>query len=161
MNNINYSLSLQLSHLLTAQGLCLAVAESCTGGGLASEITAVPGSSRYFDRAFITYSNQAKTDLLAVPATLLATKGAVSAEVAKAMAEGVLAHSNADIAVSVTGIAGPEGGTPEKPVGLVWFGLVEKGQTVQAKAADFAGGRKYIRRLAIGYALQWIIDRLS
>ena len=158
MNNINYSLSLKVANYLKSKNRTLAIAESCTGGGLATEITAVSGASAYFDRGFVTYTNEAKQELLDVPQAALDQHGAVSAEVAKAMAEGVLAHSRADIALSITGIAGPAGGTADKPVGLVWFALAERGGSVEAREAYFGGGRKQIRRLSIGFALEWILE---
>src|SRR5580698_10606896 len=105
----------------------LATAESCTGGLIAGALTEIAGSSDVVERGFVTYSNAAKTELLGVPAALIDTEGAVSEPVARRMAEGALAHSAADLAVSVTGIAGPGGGTDKKPVGLVWFGLARRG----------------------------------
>mgnify|MGYP001477413772 FL=1 len=107
--------------------LLLATAESCTGGLIAASLTAIPGSSAVVDRGFVTYSNEAKTEMLGVAAELIASKGAVSAEVARAMAEGALKHSRADIAVAVTGIAGPGGGSAEKPVGLVYIAAARRG----------------------------------
>lgn len=161
MNNINYSLSLQMGRLLEQQGLKIAVAESCTGGALATEITAVPGCSTYFDRGFVTYTNESKHELLDVPQQLLDKHGAVSAPVAEAMAAGVLNHSVADIALAITGIAGPQGGTAEKPVGLVWFGLALRGGPCLSRSAHFGGGRKHVRRLSVGEALQWAIESVS
>ena len=161
MNNINYSLSLQMGKLLQERDLKIALAESCTGGSLANEITAVPGCSAYFDRGFVTYTNEAKHQQLDVPMDLLDTYGAVSEQVALAMAEGTLAHSMADIAISITGVAGPQGGSPEKLVGLVWFGLALKGGECTAREAHFGGGRKQVRRLSVGLALQWVIDVIS
>ena len=118
---------LALAQALRAAGLTLATAESCTGGLIAAACTAVAGSSDWFERGFVTYSNQAKAEMLGVPAALIAAHGAVSAEVAQAMAEGALAHSRADLAVAVTGIAGPGGATPGKPVGTVWLALAGRG----------------------------------
>ncbi len=161
MVDINYSLSQQLGNGLKARGLQVAVAESCTGGGLAQELTAVPGSSAWFDRGFVTYSNAAKMELLHVPTTIIETYGAVSEQTAAAMAAGVLENSCADLSVSITGVAGPAGGTPEKPVGLVWFGLAFKNKSIQTRHQYFTGGRKHIRRLAIGFALQWMINELE
>ncbi len=161
MNNINYSLSFAMGKLLTKSGLKLAVAESCTGGGLANEITAVPGCSSYFDRGFVTYTNESKCELLGVPQQVIASHGAVSAEVAEAMAKGVLAHSQADIAISVTGIAGPEGGTLDKPVGLVWFALADKKGFCESREMFFGGGRKAVRRQSIGFMLEWVIKHQS
>jgi nicotinamide-nucleotide amidase len=110
-----------------AQRLTIATAESCTGGLIAAALTAIPGSSAVVDRGFVTYSNEAKTEMLGVPTDLIARRGAVSAEVARAMAEGALKHSKADLTVAVTGIAGPDGGTAEKPVGLVHIAAARRG----------------------------------
>ncbi len=117
--------------LCAGAGLLLATAESCTGGMIAAALTGVPGASAVFERGFVTYANAAKTDVLGVSAGLIAYVGAVSEEVARAMAEGALAHSPADLAVAVTGIAGPTGGTPEKPVGLVHFATARRGGAVR------------------------------
>ena len=110
-----------------AERLTIATAESCTGGLIAAALTAIPGSSAVVDRGFVTYSNEAKTEMLGVPADLIARRGAVSADVARAMAEGALKHSKADLAIAVTGIAGPDGGTAEKPVGLVHIAAARRG----------------------------------
>ena len=158
MNNINYSLSLQLGELLMARELKLAVAESCTGGGLAAEITAVPGCSAYFDRGFVTYTDDAKHEQLDVPIDTLVQYGAVSSEVAAAMVEGLLKHSQADIGISITGIAGPGGGSKEKPVGLVWFGIGTRQGVYETYYANFGGGRKQVRRLAIGFAFELALN---
>jgi nicotinamide-nucleotide amidase len=128
----------------------LACAESCTGGLIAAAITDVPGSSAVLDRGFVTYSNEAKTEMLGVPAPLIASHGAVSREVACAMAEGVLAHARAAISVSVTGIAGPGGGSAEKPVGLVHFGAADRSGTVLHREKRFGDpGRAEIRRRSV------------
>ena len=116
------------------RAVLLATAESCTGGLIAAALTAIAGSSDVVDRGFVTYSNDAKTEMLGVPAALIAAEGAVSAPVARAMAEGALARSRATIAVAVTGIAGPGGGSADKPVGLVWFGLARPGAPAVAEA---------------------------
>lgn len=158
MNNINYSLSYQLCQLLRQQGKLLAVAESCTGGGLATEITAVAGSSDYFYGGFVTYSNQAKENLLGISSELIAQHGAVSEAVAKAMALGVIENTAVDIALSITGVAGPGGGSREKPVGTVWFGLAAKDGKCSSFLGDFGGGRKHVRKLAIGYALKLLLE---
>jgi nicotinamide-nucleotide amidase len=110
-----------------AEKLTIATAESCTGGLIAAALTAIPGSSAVVDRGFVTYSNEAKTEMLGVPGDLIARRGAVSADVARAMAEGALKHSKADLAVAVTGIAGPDGGSAEKPVGLVHIAAARRG----------------------------------
>ncbi|MBB5519959.1 CinA family protein [Amphiplicatus metriothermophilus] len=137
-----------------AKGLMIATAESCTGGMIAAALTDIPGSSAAFERGFVTYSNQAKTELLGVASSLIAAHGAVSAAVARAMAEGARARSHADIAVSVTGVAGPDGGTPEKPVGLVWFGLAARGGGARVERRLFArASRAFVRAKSVETAL--------
>lgn len=137
-----------------ARGLKLATAESCTGGLVAGLLTAIPGSSAVVERGFVTYSNEAKTEAIGVPAGLIAAHGAVSEPVARAMAEGALTHSHADVAVAITGIAGPGGGSALKPVGLVWFGLAIKGLPPQTSECRFDDtGRTGIRLAAISVAL--------
>ena len=158
MANINYSLSLHLSQALIKKNMKLVIAESCTGGGLAEEITAVEGCSAWFDRGFVTYSNIAKVQELDVSEKTLAKHGAVSDETAMEMAKGALEHSDADISLSITGIAGPGGGTAEKPVGMVWFGLADKTGRCEARMGMFASGRKNVRSNAIQFALQWLLD---
>ncbi len=135
-----------------ARGWRIATAESCTGGLIAAALTAAAGSSDVFDRGFVTYSNAAKTAMLGVPETMIATAGAVSEAVARAMAAGALAHSDADLAVAVTGIAGPGGGTAEKPVGLVWFGLA-RGKQLFSVHHVFRGDRTAIRGAAVRLGL--------
>ncbi|MCO4316548.1 CinA family protein [Phyllobacterium sp. 21LDTY02-6] len=145
-----------------AAGLMLATAESCTGGMIAASITDIGGSSDVFDRGFVTYSNEAKEQMLGIPRALIAEHGAVSAEVARAMATGALQNSRAGIAVSVTGIAGPGGGSPEKPVGLVWFGLARHGsEPIAAKHLFKDDGRESIRRAAVDAALELILHGLK
>ena len=161
MTNINYSLSQAVGYALAERQLKLALAESCTGGGLSEEITAVAGSSAWFDRGFVTYSNRAKQEQLEVDEKTLIEHGAVSLETAKEMALGVLKHSAADYALSITGIAGPIGGTPEKPVGTVWFGLASRNDVVLAREAFFTGGRKNVRSLSIEFALKWLLEELN
>lgn len=136
-----------------AAGRKIAVAESCTGGLIAGALTAIAGSSDVVDRGFVTYSDEAKTEMLGVPAALIAEYGAVSRPVAEAMAEGVLAHSTADISAAVTGIAGPGGGTPDKPVGLVHVAAARRdGETLHEEHV-FQGDRAAVRRSAAGTAL--------
>ena len=125
----------------------IAAAESCTGGLVAAAITDVPGASAVLDRGFVTYSNEAKVEMLGVPLMLITQHGAVSGPVARAMAKGALAHSRADIAVSVTGVAGPSGGTARKPVGLVWFGLAVKGGLARIERRVFADSDRNLVRL--------------
>ena len=137
-----------------ARSIVLATAESCTGGLVAALITEVSGSSAAFDRGFVTYSNEAKSELLGIPAALITQHGAVSAAVAAAMATGALDYSKASLAVSVTGIAGPGGGTAEKPVGLVWFGCCGRGAapaTVERRFGEL--GREAIRMASVEQAL--------
>ncbi len=142
--------------------LMIATAESCTAGLISAAITDVAGSSAVFDRGFVTYSNQAKMDMLDVPETLLAKHGAVSEAVACAMARGTLQNSLAEIAVSVTGIAGPGGGSPQNPVGLVHFGLASSGHEVLHKKMQFGDlGRAAVREKTVETALQMMIDALE
>ena len=135
-------------------GLHVATAESCTGGLIAATITAIAGSSDVVDRGFVTYSNEAKTELLGVDPAMIAAVGAVSEPVARAMADGALSRSRASRTVSVTGVAGPGGGTAEKPVGLVWFGLArENGPTITERRI-FPGDRTAVREATVARALQ-------
>jgi len=137
-----------------AVGLTVAVAESCTGGMIAAALTDVPGSSSVVDRGFVTYSNAAKTEMLGVPATLILSHGAVSAEVAAAMAVGALKYSHADVSVAVTGVAGPGGGTETKPVGRVHIATAARKGPVKSKEYTFAGDRDAIRRAVTLEALE-------
>ncbi|MFC7332042.1 CinA family protein [Rhodocista pekingensis] len=143
-----------------ARGLWLATAESCTGGLIAGCLTSVSGSSALVDRGFVTYTNEAKTEMLGVPAELIAAHGAVSEPVAAAMARGVLAHSRADVALSVTGVAGPTGGTPTKPVGLVWLGAVRRGGPVRVERHVFPGDRTAVRLASVRRSLELALDLL-
>lgn len=137
-----------------SRGLKIVTAESCTGGLVAALLTEIAGSSAVVERGFVTYSNEAKTELIGVPAGLIAAHGAVSEPVARAMAEGALAHSRAEVAVAITGIAGPTGGTATKPVGLVHFGLARKGvATVHLERRYGDLGRENVRRSAVEDAL--------
>jgi nicotinamide-nucleotide amidase len=136
------------------KGLKLTTAESCTGGLIAAILTEVPGSSDVFERGFVTYSNEAKTEMLGVSAGLIAQHGAVSEAVARGMAEGALFHSNADLAVSVTGVAGPGGGTEAKPVGLVHFGAARRGRDVLHRKKRLGDiGRQHVRLASVAEAL--------
>lgn len=142
---------------LRAQGLMLATAESCTGGLISAYLTEVPGSSDVLERGFVTYSNEAKTELLGVPAELIKEHGAVSEEVACAMAKGALQHSRADIAVSVTGVAGPGGGSAEKPVGLVHFAVARRDAAVKPVRHLFGDiGRDRIRQQSVEEAFRLV-----
>ena len=149
-----------LGGLLREKGLKLAVAESCTGGLIASRITDVAGSSDYFDAGVVAYSNEAKGTFLSVPAASIEAHGAVSREVAEKMAEGVRAASSADIGLSVTGIAGPTGGSTEKPVGTVFIGLATDNETLFRKF-QFAGSRLDVKSQTSEEALQFVIDLLE
>lgn len=151
----------RLGHALLQHRLRLATAESCTGGGLAYAITAVPGSSQWFERGFITYSNDAKEEMLSVPDDVLAKHGAVSEQTAASMAIGALVHTPADVAVSITGIAGPDGGTKEKPVGTVCFGWSRRGGNTRTAKVLFEGDRVRVREQSILTALQGLLDMLG
>ncbi len=151
------ALAARLVALCRARGVTLATAESCTGGMIAAAITAIPGSSAVLDRGFVTYSNAAKTEMLGVPAELIAAVGAVSQAVAARMAGGARERAGVAIAVSVTGIAGPDGGSAEKPVGTVWFGLAGRDGEVITRHQVFAGDRAAIRAAATDYALTLLL----
>lgn len=144
---------MQLAQALRTAGWRIATAESCTGGLIAATCTAVAGSSDWFDRGFVTYSNESKTEMLGVPDYVIAVQGAVSEPVAKAMAEGALSHSKAQMAISATGVAGPGGGTPAKPVGTVWIALARTGAATQAWRLSLPGDRAAVRRATVGHAL--------
>lgn len=143
---------------LARAGWRLATAESCTGGWVAQCVTAVAGSSGWFERGFVVYSNEAKSELLGVDPGLIAEHGAVSAAVVRAMTAGALRHSRADVAVAVSGIAGPGGGTPEKPVGTVWLAWQCRDGDSRALCFSFEGDRQAVRRQAVIAALQGVID---
>ncbi len=153
-------LETRVGYLLREQGLTLAVAESCTGGLICHRLTNVPGASDYFMGGVVSYSNLAKQELLQVPADTLAAWGAVSEETAKAMASGVREAFHTDIGLSVTGIAGPTGGTPEKPVGTVYIGLATP-QKVEARHHLFHGSREEIKALSAQAALDWLRRELQ
>ena len=153
MDNEIFQLAQELGIFLKQRNWKIATAESCTGGGIARAITDVPGSSKWFDRGFVTYSNQAKIDMLGVKPDTLEHFGAVSAETAIEMAEGCLQFSEADVAIAVTGIAGPEGGTLNKPVGTVYIALAVKNQKSEHYKNHFSGDRILIRKLAINSAM--------
>jgi len=152
------SLSSQLGDRLSASGSMLATAESCTGGWLAKVVTDIPGSSGWFDRGFVTYSNGAKQDMLGVSAATLAAHGAVSEEVAREMAQGALARSHAGVAVAITGIAGPDGGTEDKPVGTVCFAFAFAGETPVSQRVQFAGDRGEVRHQSVRLALERLLE---
>jgi nicotinamide-nucleotide amidase len=144
-----------------SMGMKITSAESCTGGLVAAVLTEIPGSSDVVERGFVTYSNEAKIDMLGVTAAVIDRHGAVSAAVAVAMAEGALKHSRADIAVAITGIAGPGGGTPQKPVGLVYIAVERRGKGAEASRFNFAGSRQDIRLESVREALRLLTEALS
>jgi nicotinamide-nucleotide amidase len=150
-----------LADALRARGWKMATAESCTGGLIAATCTALAGSSDWFERGFVTYSNAAKTEQLGVEAVLIAQHGAVSEPVVCAMADGALARSPADIAVAVTGIAGPSGATPDKPVGLVWLAVAQRGAATRAEHLQLGGDRAAVRAATVEIALRRLIDRVT
>lgn len=149
----------QLAAALAGRGWMLATAESCTGGLIAAACTDLSGSSTWFERGFVTYSNAAKTELLGVDAGLIARHGAVSEVVARAMAFGAVRHSGAQVGVAVTGIAGPTGGSADKPVGTVWFGFSVDGQ-LSSETRRFDGDRAAVRAAAVRHALQRLLQLL-
>jgi nicotinamide-nucleotide amidase len=150
-----------IGELLKKKNLLLTTAESCTGGMVAQVITAVPGSSNWFERGFVTYSNSAKQDMLGVQLTTLETFGAVSAETAQEMAEGALHHSLAQVSLAITGVAGPDGGSPEKPVGTVCFAWAGTGLATQTQKQLFTGDRQSIREQATEFVLHSLIKYLA
>ncbi len=154
------TLAMQVGAALQSRGWRLVTAESCTGGWVAKQVTDIAGSSEWFDRGLVTYSNAAKCELLGVRATTLATHGAVSAETAREMVEGAVMHSTAQVAVAVTGIAGPGGATPGKPVGTVWFAWLRRGGDSRVRGACFDGDREAVRRQAVAAALGGLLDLL-
>lgn len=143
---------------LARRGLRLATAESCTGGWVAECVTDIAGSSGWFERGFVTYSNEAKSELLGVEPGLIESHGAVSEATVRAMAAGALRHSRAEVAVAVSGIAGPSGGTPEKPVGTVWFAWQRLGKECRTKQERFEGDRRAVRRQAVVMALRGVLE---
>ncbi len=149
-----------VADLLLNKELKLVTAESCTGGLIAAACTDLAGSSNWFERGFVTYSNDAKTELLGVEARLLRRAGAVCEGVARAMVVGALAHSHAQVAVAVTGVAGPTGGSPAKPVGTVWFGFAMPGQVITEKC-HFAGDRAAVRAATVQHAFTRLVELLG
>ena len=154
------ALAAKLGQVATARGAMIATAESCTGGLVAGAITAIGGSSAWFERGFVTYSDLAKEQQLGVASSTIERFGAVSEETAKAMAQGAVRGSAAQWAVAVTGIAGPDGGSPDKPVGTVWFAWAGPDH-LQALKRQFDGDRAAIRRASVQVALEGLIDRLA
>jgi nicotinamide-nucleotide amidase len=149
----------QLAQALTERGWMLATAESCTGGLIAAACTELPGSSDWFERGFVTYSNEAKTELLGVDAALIAANGAVSEVVARAMAFGAVRHSRARASVAVTGVAGPSGGSRDKPVGTVWFGFMVDGR-LTSETRRFDGDRSAVRQATVVHAFDGLLQRI-
>jgi nicotinamide-nucleotide amidase len=156
-----FDLAVRLGRTLRDRRWTVATAESCTGGLIAGAITEVAGSSGWFDRGFVTYSNEAKIEMLGVRPDTLAAHGAVSEATAREMAAGALDRSGADVAVAVTGVAGPAGGTPEKPVGLVCFAWASRHASVEAHTERFAGDRAGVRAATVDVALQGLIELAS
>lgn len=155
------ALAARLGQRLLERGDWLATAESCTGGWVAQCVTAIAGSSGWFERGFVSYANTAKVDMLGVPETTLERHGAVSEATARAMAQGALAHSRADWAVAVTGIAGPGGGSPEKPVGTVCFAWAQKEGGCEAEKCHFDGDREAVRAQSVRHALAGLLVRVE
>lgn len=151
-----FALAEETGRLLVARGWMLVTAESCTGGWVGQAVTMVPGSSRWFDRGFVTYSNDAKQAMLGVSAETLARFGAVSEQAVREMASGALARSKAHVAVAVSGVAGPEGGTADKPVGTVWIAWAVRDGACSARDYRFAGDREAVRRHSVIRALQGV-----
>ena len=158
MNRASSDLASSVLDLCRKAGLKLATAESCTGGMVAAALTDIAGSSDVVERGFVTYSNEAKTELLGVPASMIAAHGAVSAQVASAMVQGALARAPVDVAVSVTGIAGPGGATKGKPVGLVYFAVARKGDEARVERHNYQGERAAIRSAATERALELLLE---
>ncbi|UTM57825.1 nicotinamide-nucleotide amidase [Photobacterium sp. CCB-ST2H9] len=155
------SLAIQVGQALKDQQWLAVTAESCTGGGVSAAITDIAGSSGWFDRAFVTYSNEAKQDMLGVRADTLTEYGAVSEPVVSQMAQGALTYSRGQISVAISGIAGPDGGTPDKPVGTVCFAWADATGWMLVETCHFDGDRWSVREQAVERALQGILDRLN
>ena len=154
------ALAARLGEALRRQGLTLVTAESCTGGGIAAAVTDIPGSSAWLDRGFVVYSNDSKVEMLGVDPGLLRQEGAVSEAVVRAMTEGALARSAAQLAVAVSGIAGPAGGSPEKPVGTVCFAWQRRGQPPLTHTLLFHGNRDEVRAATVRRALEGLLQLL-
>ncbi|MEW5968081.1 MAG: CinA family protein [Pseudomonadota bacterium] len=156
-----HQLAEELGDKLRARGWMLATAESCTGGWVGQLLTALPGSSHWYERGFITYANAAKVEMLGVPPDILEAHGAVSEETAMAMAVGALKHSHAQAALAISGIAGPGGGTPQKPVGLVCYGWALEDGTVLSSTCRLDGDREEVRSRAVAAALRGLIELVA
>ena len=161
MTITTFELAVRVGRALLDRRWTVATAESCTGGLVAGAITDVAGSSAWVDRGFVTYSNTAKVEMLGVRPETLAALGAVSEPTAREMAAGALARSGADVAVAVTGVAGPAGGTPEKPVGLVCFAWAIRDSALESRTERFAGDRAAVRAATVDRALEGVIERTS
>jgi nicotinamide-nucleotide amidase len=155
------ALAEEVGEVLLERGSMLATAESCTGGWVAKLVTDVAGSSQWFDRGFVTYSNAAKQDMLGVPGTTLEAEGAVSEATVTAMVSGTLEHSRADVALAISGIAGPGGERPGKPVGTVCFAWKLQGQLPRVETLYFSGDRNNVRQQAVLHALQVLLNELG
>jgi nicotinamide-nucleotide amidase len=156
-----YELAGRMGDALRARKLMMAAAESCTGGWIGQAVTMVPGSSKWFDRGFVTYTNEAKQDMLGVSAATLNEFGAVSEQTVREMVAGALERSRAQVAVAVSGIAGPDGGTPKKPVGTVLLAWGEKGGSSQVQSIHFQGDRDAVRRQTVIAALEGLLARVA
>jgi nicotinamide-nucleotide amidase len=161
MTDLVAALASQVARQLRAREFMVTTAESCTGGLVAAALTGIAGSSAWFERGFVTYSNHAKVEMLGVPADLIDAHGAVSEDVARAMAEGALLESRAQCAMSITGIAGPTGGTRDKPVGTVCFGWAVLDEPVQSETMHFDGDRASVREQSVRHALGGLALRLA
>lgn len=150
-------LAQELGQRATAAGLRVATAESCTGGWIAKLITDIAGSSGWFERGYVTYSNEAKAEMLGVPREVLVSEGAVSEAVVRLMAEGALLRARADLAVAVSGVAGPGGGSANKPVGTVWFAWARRHHETIAEMVRFAGDRDAVRRASVAHAMSGLL----
>ncbi|MBU6491499.1 MAG: CinA family protein [Burkholderiales bacterium] len=159
-NTLLHQLAVKAGNRLREERLLLATAESCTGGMVAAAMTDISGSSNWFERGFVTYSNQAKIDMIGVPADLIDRHGAVSEQVARAMAEGALRNSRAQLSLAITGVAGPGGGTAEKPVGMVCFAWTNRLTTV-VETQHFKGDRAQVRNQAAQHALRGLLKLID
>lgn len=159
-DSVLYKLAEEVGAALKARGLMLASAESCTGGWVSEAVTMVPGSSDWFERGFVTYTYISKREMLGVKEATLGNRGAVSEEVVREMAEGALARSHAQVAVAVSGVAGPSGGTPEKPVGTVCFAWGMKDGKPRSETKRFSGDRESVRRQSVEHALRGVLALL-
>ena len=155
------TLAQRLGQALKQAGQCLAVAESCTGGWVAKVITDIEGSSGWFDRGFVTYTNESKQEMLGVSGSTLSNHGAVSEETVREMAQGVLQHSRADYSLAISGIAGPSGGTPYKPVGTVCLAWASRDGWLETRQEIFNGDRNQVRMQAVRAALQRVLDKVA